>query len=72
MTSKTVKHILGNGDEQTYTRLYAGEGKALTDGVNIYGCVDVTPGDESKWTEIDEPEPDMDDEEILEAIGGVL
>lgn len=72
MTSKIVKHILGNGDEQTYTRLYADEGKALTDGTNIYDCVDVASVDISNWTEIDEPEPDMDEEEFLEMIGGIL
>lgn len=72
MTSKIVKHILGNGDEQTYTRLYADEGKALTDGTNIYGCVDVDANDVANWTEIDEPEPDMDEEEILEMMEGIL
>lgn len=72
MTSKIVKHILGNGDEQTYTRLYADERKALTDGVNIYGCVDVDANDVANWTEIDEPEPDMDEDEILEIMEGIL
>lgn len=62
MTTKNVKHILGDGTEIDYVRLTADEGKALTDGTSEWNCVDVLPEDVDKWGEIDAPAPE--DEEI--------
>ena len=69
MTTKNVKHILGNGEEQEYIRLYADEGKALTNdgGETVWNCIDVLSAD--GWTEIDAPEPEKEptEEEKAEA-----
>ena len=60
MTTKNVKHILGDGTEIDYVRLTADEGKVLTDGTNEWNCVDVLPEDVGKWSEIDAPSEDED------------
>ena len=68
MRSKEVKHITGDGTEQTFTRLYADEGKALTlDGETVWNCVDVPPNEVDQWQEIDAPEePEKDYSGLLE------
>ena len=65
MTTKNVKHILGDGTEIDYVRLTADEGKVLTDGTSEWNCVDVLPEDVGKWSEIDVPI--VDDEDATEA-----
>ena len=65
MTTKNVKHILGDGTEIDYVRLTADEGKVLTDGTNEWNCVDVLPEDVDKWSEIDAPV--LEDEDATEA-----
>lgn len=55
MTTKNVKHILGDGTEIAYVRLTADDGKVLTDGTSEWNCVDVLPEDVDKWSEIDAP-----------------
>ena len=60
MTTKNVKHILGDGTEIDYVRLTADEGKVLTDGTSEWNCVDVLPEDVGKWSEIDAPSEDED------------
>ena len=65
MTTKNVKHILGDGTEIDYVRLTADEGKVLTDGDFEWNCVDVLPEDVDKWSEIDVPI--VDDEDATEA-----
>lgn len=65
MTTKNVKHILGDGTEIDYVRLTADEGKVLTDGTSEWNCVDVLPEDVGKWSEIDAPAPE--DEDATEA-----
>lgn len=61
MTTKNVKHILGDGTEISYVRLTADEGKVLTDGANEWNCVDVLPEDVDNWSEIDASVVDDDD-----------
>lgn len=61
MTTKNVKHILGDGTELAYVRLTADEGKVLTDGASEWNCVDVLPEDVGKWSEIDAPAPEDED-----------
>lgn len=73
MTTKNVKHILGDGTEIDYTRLIADEGKVLTDGTSEWNCVDVLPKDVDKWSEIDTPvleDEDITAEEALAIIAG--
>ena len=65
MTTKNVKHILGDGTEIDYVRLTSDEGKVLTDGTNEWNCVDVLPEDVGKWSEIDAPI--VDDEDATES-----
>ena len=65
MTTKNVKHILGDGTEIDYVRLTADDGKVLTDGTSEWNCVDVLPENISKWSEIDAPVPE--DEDATEA-----
>ena len=65
MTTKNVKHIYGDGTEIDYIRLTAYEGKALTDGISEWNCVDVLPKDADKWSEIDAPI--SEDEDATEA-----
>ena len=60
MTTKNVKHIYGDGTEIDYIRLTAYEGKALTDGISEWNCVDVLTKDVDKWSEIDAPSEDED------------
>ncbi len=73
MTTKNVKHILGDGTEIDYVRLTADEGKALTDGTSEWNCVDVLPEDVGKWSEIDAPvleDDEISDTEALNIITG--
>lgn len=74
MTTKEVTHILGDGTVQTLTRLYSDEGKVLTNdnGATIWECVDVS--DTTGWSEIPAPpdEEDATDEEIIEALEGII
>ena len=65
MTTKNVKHILGDGTEIDYVRLTADEGKVLTDGTSEWNCVDALPEDVGKWSEIDTPV--LEDEDATEA-----
>ena len=65
MTTKNVKHILGDGTEIDYVRLTADECKVLTDGTNEWNCVDILPEDVDKWSEIDAPV--LEDEDATEA-----
>jgi len=63
MTTKEVKHIYGNGVEQSFIRLFADSGKVLTNdnGETIWNCIDVT--DITGWVEIDAPiEENIEDE----------
>lgn len=53
MTTKNVKHILGDGTEIAYVRLIADGGKVLTDGTNEWNCVDVLPDEVGNWSETD-------------------
>lgn len=62
-------------DAADYTikyRLIAEDGKALTDGATVTGCVDVESPD--GWTEIDAPEDEgeMSDEEQYAQAGKIL
>ena len=68
MTTKNVKHILGDGTEIDYVRLIADEDKALTDGAFEWNCVDVLPEDVGKWSEIDAPAPEDDEISDTEAL----
>lgn len=62
MTEKQVEHVLGNGDVIIKTRLYAGEGKALTnDGETLWNCIDVDSSE--GWYEVDAPLPTEEAEE---------
>lgn len=73
MTTKNVKHILGDGAEIDYVRLTADGGKALTDGTSGWNCVDVLPEDVGKWSEIDAPvleDDEISDTEALNIITG--
>ena len=72
MTTKAVKHILGDGTEIPYTRLYADAGKVLTNGEQTYSCVDVVPGTEGDWSEVDDPEDEEEPtaEEVLSILLG--
>ena len=70
MRTKEVKHIAGDGTETTFTRLFAEEGKVLTDGSAYYNCVDVQSTD--GWREVDAPaedeeSPDVDPELVAKA-----
>ena len=65
MNTKNVKHILGDGTEIAYVRLTADDGKVLTDGTNVWNCVDVLPDDVGDWSENDAPI--ADDAEATEA-----
>lgn len=55
MITKQIKHIYGNGTEQSFIRLIADSGKVLTNdnGKTIWNCLDVT--DVTGWSEIDAP-----------------
>ena len=70
MTTKNVKHIMGDDTEIAYVRLTADEGKVLTDGRVEWNCVDVLPEDVGKWSEIDAPATDepISDTEALDII----
>ena len=71
MTTKNVKHILGDGTEIAYVRLTADDGKVLTDGTSEWNCVDILPEDVDKWREVDAAtdEP-ISDTEALQIITG--
>ena len=59
MKQTEVKYTYGNGTTETRIRLYADEGKAVTqDGKTLYGSIDVLSTD--GWYEVDYFEP-MDD-----------
>ena len=58
ITTSPVKPPDGTVYELRY-RLIAGDGKALTDGVTMTACADVTTSD--GWTEIDDPGEDADE-----------
>ena len=72
MTTKSVKHIYGDGTEIDCVRLTADEGKVLTNGTNEWNCVDVPPNEIGKWSEIDAPAADepISDTEALQIITG--
>lgn len=72
MTTVEKTYHYGNGTDKTMIRIYADEGKAVTqDGKTLWKSIDVESTD--GWYEVDDPEyEDATDEEILEAIGGVL
>ena len=61
MTTKNVKHITGKGQELNFIRLFADDGKVLTNdgGQTIWNCIDVLSVD--GWEEIDVP-PDPGEE----------
>ena len=72
MTTKSVKHIYGDGTEIDCVRLTADAGKVLTNGTNEWNCVDVPPDEVDKWSEIDAPGTDepISDTEALQIITG--
>lgn len=56
MRQETVKYTYGDGTIENRIRLYADDGKAVTqDGVNLYGSIDVLSTD--GWYEIADPDP---------------
>ena len=56
MRQTTVKYTYGNGVTETRIRLYADQGKAVTqDGKTLYGSIDVLSAD--GWYEVDYFEP---------------
>ena len=57
------------GEYETRVRLIADEGKALTDGTTVAGCVDVQSPE--GWTEIDAPGEDAPGEDAPEVIAAV-
>ena len=66
MKQTEVKYTYGNGTTETRIRLYADEGKAVTqDGKTLYGSIDVLSAD--GWYEVDyfEPMENPTDEEAL-------
>ena len=66
MKQTEVKYTYGNGTTETRTRLYADEGKAVTqDGKTLYGSIDALSAD--GWYEVDyfEPMENPTDEEAL-------
>lgn len=81
MITKQVKHIYGNGAEQSFIRLIADSGKVLTNdnGETVWNCIDVT--DVVGWTEIDAPleegnfeneDDELTDSEIIELLEGII
>lgn len=62
MRTKEVTYITGKGKTKTKIRLYADEGKVLTNNVGstYWNCIDVTSAD--GWEEIDAPV----EEEVIE------
>ena len=56
MRTKDVEYVHGNGDVHTKIRLYADDGKVLTNdnGKTVWNCIDVDSAD--GWVEIDAPE----------------
>lgn len=71
---KTVEktYHYGNGTDKTMTRIYADEGKAVTqDGETLWKSIDVESTD--GWYEVDDPtEEEATDEEIIEALEGII
>ena len=66
MRQETVKYTYGNGTTETRIRLYADQGKAVTqDGKTLYGSIDVLSAD--GWYEVDyfDPMDNLTDEEAL-------
>lgn len=70
MTQKNVKHILGTGEEQDFVRLYADDGKALTNdgGETVWNCIDVLPDTVSGWSEIPYDPEDATEEDYQNAL----
>lgn len=62
MKTKEVKHIAGDGQQRTFVRLFADEGKVLTNdnGKTVWSCVDVPSAD--GWAEIDAPSEENETE----------
>lgn len=64
MKQTEVKYTYGNGVTETKIRLYADNGKAVTqDGKTLYGSIDVLSAD--GWYEIADPAP-VEDEPTAE------
>ena len=66
MRQEAVKYTYGDGTIENRIRLYADEGKAVTqDGKTLYGSIDVLSAD--GWYEVDyfEPMENPTDEEAL-------
>lgn len=73
MKQTEVKYTYGNGATKTKIRLYADDGKALTqDGKTLYGSIDVDSVD--GWYEVDyfEPMENPTDEEALTRYANTL
>lgn len=72
MKQTEVRYTYGNGTTENRIRLYADNGKAVTqDGVNLYGSIDVLSTD--GWYEVDDPieqDEEVTDEEALDIILG--
>ena len=64
MRQETVEYTYGDGTIENRIRLYADDGKVVTqDGVNLYGSIDVLSSD--GWYETVDPAP-VDDEPTIE------
>lgn len=74
MRTKEVTYEYGNGTTKTRIRIFANEGKVVTNdnGVTYYNCVDVD--DLTGWVEINNPEleEDIPNSEIIQALEGML
>ena len=73
MRQETVKYTYGNGTTETRIRLYANDGKAVTqDGKTLYGSIDVLSAD--GWYEVDyfDPIDNPTDEEALTRYANTL
>lgn len=69
-TTEKIYHY-GNGTTKTMTRIYADEGKAVTqDGKTLWKSIDVESTD--GWYEVDDPDEDEASiEDIAEALEGI-
>jgi len=72
MTTKEVKHITGDGEEQTFIRLTADSGKVLTNdgGETVWNCIDIESSD--GWTEISDMESNISQSEALTRYANTL
>lgn len=72
MKQTNVIYTYGNGTTETRIRLYADQGKAVTqDGKTMYGSIDVLSAD--GWYEVPDPieqDEEVTDEEALDIILG--